>query len=178
MLKYIVMDLTGALRYLPYGLMVGALAVVIFCTVNRRRLKRQKAPLSVAANASFLMYMAIMVIITFLSRESGSRDGVDLEIFSTWGINDRNNAFVIENILLFIPYGMVTAWAFPSIRSLIGCTLLGAVTSLGIEYMQMVTKRGYFQIDDILTNTLGTFVGYILFWCVWSVCRLVRRVWR
>ena len=32
---------------------------------------------------------------------------MDLELFSTWGINDRNNAFVVENVLLFIPYGFV-----------------------------------------------------------------------
>ena len=32
--------------------------------------------------------------------------------------------------------------------------------------MQLVTGRGYFQIDDILTNTLGALFGGILFWLV------------
>ena len=175
MIRYIVRDLEAAFHYLPYGLIVGMLAVVILCAINDRRVKKQKAPISVAAHVSFLMYMAILLVITFLSRESGSRNGVDLELFSTWGINDRNNALVVENILLFIPYGFVTAWAFPSLRNLICCTLFGAVTSLGIEYMQMLTSRGYFQIDDIITNTLGAIIGYIVFRCVWAVCRMVRK---
>ena len=56
--------------------------------------------------------VAILLVITYFSRESGSRTGMmDLELFSTWGINDRNNAFVVENVLLFIPYGFVLPWA-------------------------------------------------------------------
>lgn len=174
MWKYIVTDMAGAFRYLPYGLIVGVLAAAVLGAVNRHRVRKCKSPLPVAAHTCFWMYMAIMIVITFLSRESGSRNGVDLEFFSTWGINDRNNAFVVENILLFLPYGIVTAWAFPSMRNLVCCTLLGAVTSLGIEYMQMVTERGYFQIDDILTNTLGTLAGYLIFRCVWAVCRRIK----
>lgn len=169
MAKYVVRDLTAALRFLPYGLIVGIFAVIIFCVMNDRRVKKQKKPLPLVAGVSYIMYLAIVIVITFLSRESGSTNGVDLELFSTWGINDRNNAYVIENILLFIPYGFLSAWVFPSMRNLFTCTLLGLVTSMGIEYMQMLTERGFFQIDDIITNTIGTVVGYLLFWCFWCI---------
>ena len=174
MIEYIVRDLAKMLKFLPYGLIVGVLAVLILCAINRRRVKEQKRTLTVAAHVSFFMYVAILIVITFLSRESGSRNGVDLELFSTWGINERNNALVVENILLFLPYGFVAAWAFPSIRNLLGCSLLGFVTSLGIEFMQMVTERGYFQIDDIITNTLGSIIGYLIFRCVWGVYKLCK----
>ena len=40
---------------------------------------------------------------------------------------------------------------------------LGTVTSLLIETLQLVTGRGFFQIDDILTNALGTVIGYLVF---------------
>lgn len=167
MIDYVVKDVGAVLRYLPYGIVVGILVAIILSAVNDRRVRRKKKPIPVAAVTSFFMYVVIMLFITFLSRESGSRTGkVDLKLFSTWGINGRNRAFVMENVLLFIPYGFVCAWAIRPARKFLTCTALGLLTSLGIECMQLYTARGYFQIDDILTNTLGAMIGYVLFRCV------------
>lgn len=163
MIKYIVKDLTAAANYLPHGIAAGVVIVLLLRVVNDRRVRRQKTPFSVASVTALLVYMFIVLCITFLSRESGSSNGIDMEFFSTWGINDRNNAFVIENILLFIPYGFLVPWVVPGFRNLFSCLLLGLTTCLGIEYMQLITARGYFQVDDILTNTLGTILGYIIF---------------
>lgn len=166
MIEYIIRDMVSVFRFLPYGLVVGIIVAIILSAINDRRVARKKRPISVAAVTSFFMYVAIILFITFLSRENGSRKGIDLELFSTWGINARNNAFVVENVLLFIPYGFVCAWALRAAKRFWFCTLLGLFTSIGIECMQLVTGRGYFQIDDILTNVLGTVIGYILFRCV------------
>ncbi len=163
MAKYIVRDITSVFCYLPYGLIVGLIVAIILSAINDRRARRKKAPFAVWAITAFIMYMVVMLFITFLSREDGSRKGVDLELFSTWGINARNNAYVIENILLFVPYGFFSAWVIPRARKLLSCTLLGVITSLGIECLQLITERGFFQIDDVLTNTLGACIGYLLF---------------
>ncbi len=165
MLKYIYSDLSRAVRYLPYGLALGVpVAVFIVWLINRQRRKKQKEPLSWVPVVIFGIYLAVLLMITFLSRESGSSKGViDMDLFSTWGINDRNNAFVVENVLLFIPYGFLCSWNFRWAKKLWKCTLFGAVTSFGIEFLQLVTRRGFFQIDDILTNVLGTVIGWLLF---------------
>ena len=114
MLKYIYSDLSRAVRYLPYGLALGVpVAVFIVWLINRQRRKKQKEPLSWVPVVIFGIYLAVLLMITFLSRESGSSKGViDMDLFSTWGINDRNNAFVVENVLLFIPYGFLCSWNF------------------------------------------------------------------
>ncbi len=166
MIEYIIRDMVSVFRYLPYGLVVGILVAIILAAVNDRRVRRLKKPIPVAAVTSFFMYTAIILFITFLSRENGSRSGIDLQLFSTWGINARNNAYVVENVLLFIPYGFVCAWAIKEARKFSRCVLLGFFTSIAIECLQLVTGRGYFQIDDILTNGLGAILGYILFRCV------------
>lgn len=165
MIEYIDADISRALGYLPYGLAVGIpVAAAAVWLANVRRRKKQKPPVKWIPVTAFCVYMAVLIVITFLSRESGSRsDVLDLELFSTWGINDRNNAFVIENVLLFIPYGLFYCWNFPRRLKVLRCTFLGAVLSLGIETMQLVTGRGYFQIDDIVTNTLGAFIGALLY---------------
>lgn len=175
MLKYIISDMLATLRYLPYGIIAGLFAVVILRGINRGRKRRGKDAVSLPAVSCLAMYVAVMLVITCFSRESGSRVGLDLELFSTWGINKRNNAYVVENVLLFIPYGFALAWADVRQRNFFRNLLTGALTSLAIESMQLVTGRGFFQIDDILTNILGTILGFLCYWLLHGICSLRRK---
>ncbi len=152
------------IRYLPYSLVVGVpVAIVLLAAVNFLRKRRKKEAAAMLPVVLFGFYLSLMLVITFLSRESGGGSVFDLKLFSTWGINNRNNAMVVENVLLFIPYGFLGCWAFERTKGFLWCTLLGAATSLGIECLQLATGRGFFQIDDIVTNTLGAMVGYLFF---------------
>ncbi len=174
MAKYIINDLAAEAKYLLYGLLLGLAVMLALGAVNAARERRGKDAVPMLPYAGFFTYLVILLSITFLSRESGSRDGIDLELFSTWGINVRNNAFVVENVLLFIPFGLVCPWAFGTLGNFFACTLFGAAVSTAIECMQLVTGRGYFQIDDILANALGMAVGCLLYW----MCVLAGRVFR
>lgn len=163
MWKYIIRDMTSMLHYVPFAIAAWIVAAVFCICRNRRCKSRGEASGSVCARSAFYMYVVLLLVITLFSRESGSGKGLDLKLFSTWGINKRNNAYVIENILLFIPYGFVCAWNYTCMRNFLVCTLTGFLTSLGIEFLQLVTGRGFFQIDDILTNALGSMIGCIAF---------------
>lgn len=179
MLKYIYQDLLSVVRFLPGGVAMGAIISVAFFQaadkVHRGKERIAKGPaVPRVAVALFWIYFSVMLIITFFSRESGSRQGMDLELFSTWGINERNNAYVVENVLLFIPYGFLSPWAFKVLRRFFRCGAFGFLTSLGIELLQLATQRGYFQIDDILTNGLGTVIGYLLFRLIGMIIRSMR----
>jgi glycopeptide antibiotics resistance protein len=176
MKKYILMDLKATLHFLPYGLLAGLFIIILLTLVNQYRSKRDKNPLPVLSYAGVFMYVVIILCITFFSREPGSRKGIDLELLSTWGINTRNNAFVVENVILFIPYGFFCAWAFPAVRELAVGSFLFLCTSTGIEYLQLLTQRGYFQIDDIMTNVAGGLGGLFLFSCCITFYRLIRKI--
>lgn len=173
MIKYLIRDLGAVLHYFPYGIAAGLVAVLALGVVNRKRMKRGMAARSVSGAFCFYTYLFLMMVITFFSRETGSENRIDLELFSTFGINARNNAYVIENILLFVPFGLTGAWYLEKMRNLFRAACFGAVTSLGIEFLQLVTWRGVFQIDDILTNTLGCFGGCVLFHVIAFLCRKV-----
>lgn len=163
MIHHICRDLTNALKYLPFGIGVGALCFCVLTIWNARRKRGQREGIPVVSRTLFFTYLAVIMTITFFSRESGNSQGLDLELFSTWGINDRNNAFVIENILLFVPYGVFCPLAFRYARKFRRCLMIGVLTSLSVELLQLFTGRGFFQIDDILTNILGTVAGYLLY---------------
>ncbi len=173
--KYVIKDLGEAMQYLPYGIMAGAVMGLILNGMNARRERKGKEAFPMAGLMVFSLYLMIILVITFFSREDGSRIGMDLELFSTWGINTRNNAFVVENVLLFIPYGFACPWAFPWLRGFFRNTFAAFVTSLGVETIQLITGRGYFQVDDILTNVLGAVIGYAIFRILDGSLRRFRR---
>lgn len=86
-------------------------------------------------------------------------------------IHIRNSAMareVILNILLYVPMGYLLPFVFKSLRSHVFLiTLIGFFCSCATETAQLIYHIGYFQIDDIVTNTLGCLIGAI-FGCLLS----------
>ncbi len=163
MWKYVVQDLLGTLKYAPYGILIGSLLYCLLMIVRKKKGDSDKQGNSVV-EMIFWVYVAVMVVITFLSREGGSTKGIDLRIGSSLGINARNDAYAVENILLFLPYGFL--WGLMRKKGLWNALAVGFLTSLGIEFLQLFSGRGVFQTDDMITNTLGALLGYILYRCV------------
>ena len=95
MLKYIIKDLKETLAYLPYGIMAGAVVGLLLNGLNARRERKGKDTFPMAGLMAFSLYLMIILVITFFSREDGSRIGMDLELFSTWGTNARNHSYVV-----------------------------------------------------------------------------------
>lgn len=174
MLTYLLRDLYGALRFGPVGAAVGLAAFVGLKIWNGERSKKGKPAVPAAPAVGFCVCAAIILAMTLGSRESGGSGSLDLELFSSFGINDRNNAYVVENVLLFLPFGFFGAWNFKRLRNFFACAGTGLLTSLGIETLQYLTRRGIFQIDDILTNGCGMALGWLVFvvWnCVGSIAK-------
>lgn len=163
MISYIIKDLTAALRYLPVGLAIGGIVFLLLFLINRRMIRNNRQPIPVAALTCLWFYVGIMLCTTVWFREASGSSKIDMEILSTWGINNRNNALVVENVLLFVPYGFLLPWVFERTRGFLRTGFWGLLTSVCVEVLQLATGRGYFQIDDILTNTLGALIGFLGF---------------
>ncbi len=163
MLKYLMQDMARMVRYVPYGIILGGSLFFAVYLINLRRKKLGMEPGRLFATVCFYTYLGILLMITYFFRESGAETKIDLQIGSTLRINTRNNAFLIENILLFMPYGFCITWYREWKHVFFKSLLLGFITSVSIEVMQLITQRGVFQIDDILTNALGCVIGGLLF---------------
>ena len=76
------MDCLSMIKYVPYGAAMGAFLFIAFLRitdrVGRPRGIKRRAVVPVML---FWVYVSVMLIITFFSRESGSRQGMDLELF-------------------------------------------------------------------------------------------------
>lgn len=115
----------------------------------------------------FLAYLMVVFYMTFLCREPGSRNDISLVLFETWGEQFSSHAMFIENIILFIPFGMLLPLLYRRFRQGWICVLAGFLCSCSIEIMQHLTGTGYLQLDDIVTNTAGTLLGWLL-WKAWG----------
>lgn len=173
LLHYILKDIEQPVTYLPTGLLTGAVAELILCCAVYRGRKKQKAGRA-AADILLFAYLVVVFIQAFFSREPGSRNGIDLIPFSTWGSSWQAHAYVIENIIMFLPLGML----LPAVNRKVGfgCVFgAGLGLSVTVELLQLVTQRGYCQMDDILMNTLGGCIGYLIQYCLRSGIKGMRR---
>jgi VanZ family protein len=67
------------------------------------------------------------------------------------------------NVLLGVPFGVLLPMLAPKTRGLLRVVLLTAVVMLLVEVVQgaFITGRA-FDIDDVILNTTGALVGYLL----------------
>ena len=71
---------------------------------------------------------------------------------------------LVGNVLAFVPFGLFLPLLVRRVRSMGKTLLLGFEFSLLVEIVQLFSKVGSFDVDDIILNTLGVFAGYVLFW--------------
>ena len=178
-IQYMLTDITEVFQYIPVGMISGILFFA-FALIMRQAFSLLKKDnlLSVARCATmslFIMYLTIFLEIVFLSREPGSRTEVNLQLFGTWGTNAQAHAYVLENILLFIPFGFLIPCVFPKCRNGVITFFMGIFLSIACEGIQFITQRGYCQLDDVVMNTLGTVLGYIGYGCIYSIFYLIRK---
>lgn len=112
----------------------------------------------------FLIYMIVVIGATIGDRVSGY-ESVNLHLFSSY--KDAYNNFslgewrnIILNILMFVPIGFMIPLLFKKCECWYITYLVGFGTTLFIEMLQLISKRGIFEIDDIINNTLGCAIGY------------------
>lgn len=173
-LTLVIKDVLNAFRYFPQGLLIGLLVAIFLLLFNIRRKKAQKNRIPIIKSILYTIYIIVVLYLTLFSREAGSRDTVNLTVFGTISATPRAYSYVIENILLFVPWGILLPLLFQRCRHPILCTMTGLAASLFIEITQLLTHRGFFQLDDLIMNTLGTFTGWFLYFVISAVFRYMR----
>lgn len=173
--NYILNDIHDVLIYLNNGIKVGVVYAILFgiisCFIYHKQVTKKQSETfwskyiftwRFVGSTLFIIYFFVLCNIVYFSREPGSRIGVDMRLFSTWGITNQEHAYVIENVILFIPFGILFPACLPEKVSVL-TIFTGAICSVSIEYIQYRTGCGYCQLDDVVTNILGTVIGYIVF---------------
>lgn len=69
-------------------------------------------------------------------------------------------ANLLGNILIFLPFGMLVPFLTKRFKKFWSVTLLTFELSLLVELVQLVTKVGSCDVDDLLLNTVGGMLGF------------------
>lgn len=69
---------------------------------------------------------------------------------------------IVGNILMFAPIGLCVPLLWRRMRGFFRITLLGIAVSCGIELLQVLMLRSV-DIDDVILNSLGVLLGYLLY---------------
>ncbi len=77
---------------------------------------------------------------------------------------------VAGNVIMFVPFGFL-GWVFPKLMELrqLLFTFISAITI--VEGLQYFTRMGIFEVDDILLNTSGMYLGFLIRNLLESKCR-------
>jgi len=67
------------------------------------------------------------------------------------------------NIVAFMPMGYFFPRVSRKVETLFSTVLICFVFSLIVELIQLFTARGSFDVDDLILNTLGGLIGYIIY---------------
>jgi Glycopeptide antibiotics resistance protein len=67
------------------------------------------------------------------------------------------------NIVWFVPMGVFIPALTKRHLGFLRVVLIGALISISIETLQFILNTGVTDIDDVIFNTLGAAVGYLLF---------------
>ena len=66
------------------------------------------------------------------------------------------------NVIIFIPFGFFMPMA-SKYRNIFSAVFYSFGLSLCVETFQLITKVGSFDVDDLLLNTIGGLIGYIIY---------------
>lgn len=136
----------------------------------------------------FSLYMIIAAVLLFFSPyrqaayeiNSAGTNPYNLVPFKTIGNYIKASSHINQdiwitnlfgNVLAFLPLGFFLPLLFKSYNRF--WKTFGAVflTTASVEIIQFMTMVGSFDIDDIILNTLGGALGYLLFIIIFNYIR-------
>ena len=125
----------------------------------------------------FVAYLLLLGYVVFFSsgfgREEHTEYRYNLTLFQEIGrfysFGMRTGAWdlfwlnVVGNVCVFVPFGAFLPALFAKCQKLIAVMLFSLELSLTVELVQLVTKVGSFDVDDLLLNTIGGILGFWMY---------------
>lgn len=128
---------------------------------------------------SFIIYiLCLFQVVTFQDNVSWSTNNF-IPFKEIMRYNMGSRLFVknvLGNMLMFLPYGFFISYYLKNRKPTL-TIMLTLITSFSIELVQLVIGR-VFDIDDILLNLLGGYLGYLGYYIMTIVAEKVPKVFR
>lgn len=168
-IEIVITRIVSALMYIPSGC-IWALIIVAILLITGLILKfglHKKVPFifwpRLIVYFLFIVYAYCVLQLTVFNREPGNFGGVDWRLFARWSENDAQKAFLIANIIMFIPFGLLLPMMFKFTKHIIISFSIAVLSSVIIETIQLKFQIGNCQLDDVVVNSAGFLVGFLIY---------------
>lgn len=94
-----------------------------------------------------------------------------IKMYSRWQNIYWANVNLVGNVVVFIPLGFLLPHTFKKLDGFFKTFFVSLLIILFIEFGQLFTGVGEFDVDDILLNLIGSMSGYIIY----AIRKFVRR---
>ena len=159
-------------------------AAALYAVISAIRLGIRKIQKEKVRFRQYLAEFGLVLWICLILKVTGMLDIIYWEISKATEILDTvcripfvGNAFsmIVLNILLFVPFGFLLPIVFPGfVKSGEKVFLAGLMFSVGIELTQLFSGR-MFELDDIIANSLGALLGYLILLIMRDIYRLLSK---
>lgn len=183
-------QLDDALIYLPKGCLWAAgitisIIVVLFLLkiAFHRKIHRaiiQKIPVFFL----FITYIYCVLQLTVFSRSVGNYGGIDMRFLVRWNEWYGEKAYFIANIIMFVPMGIFLPMLCKWTKHLLVALPAAVLGSIAIEAVQLKYQLGFCQLDDVVANSTGFFIGFLIYLMIYDaylfvccICRGIKKIY-
>lgn len=118
------------------------------------------------AGLLLIEYIALLYCSMVICRPYSEDVGHDFTPFWSYAAIQKGRIELIpENVMnavVFVPVGILLGSMLRGKGSWLIALMVGMVISISIEAMQYVFHRGFAETDDVMHNTVGCVLGYIM----------------
>lgn len=130
-----------------------------------------------------LTFYTVMILFQTLLNRSMWTNPVS-NIIGVWGLYKEKSGEIIlttevpENLALFIPFTVFLLWTYHDRiigkemklrRVLWNSIKIVFLFSFTIEFLQLFLRLGTWQLSDLFYNTLGGFIGGLIYWVAYQI---------
>ncbi len=127
----------------------------------------------------FVFYIVMILFRTLLNRDIWANPLYD--VLGNWGLFKSDGTLtteVIENLALFVPFAVMLLWTYKDrlinkritlVRTIWISVKITFLSSFTIEMLQLFLRLGTWQLSDLFYNTLGGFLGGLIYWCGYKI---------
>jgi glycopeptide antibiotics resistance protein len=141
--------------------------------------KKQETFLQAFIQSSFLVYVFMVLTLTgyfLLFREVAAhgwwqkvlhrvhtKERINLQPFLMFKQFQIGSYQVIGNLVMLLPLGIYIPLLFPKLSGFFRVFIICLLVSISIELMQLITSVRSTDVDDVILNTSGAVIGYIIY---------------
>ena len=150
-------------------IIISVIAFAMFCAVSIFLYKRHKFNKAQCFAAILLsLYIVVLLYFTVTGRYSHEEYEYKINFFTSyrWLFKTSGEQLLRQlliNLVMLMPVGFLLPIVITTKHKYLITMVLSLLLTVFIETMQLITKCGSFEVDDIINNFIGAVLGMLIY---------------